>query len=607
MQRAGIRAGQAAPRFGRAFGSDPEGQALAAEAQSIQEWFGKDRFKRTTRTWTAEDVAKLRGTFPGTTNRYHLADKAAEKAWDKFNKNWDNKEASWTFGCTDPVQVVQMAKYLDTIYVSGWQSSSTCSVTNEPGPDLADYPMNTVPTKVDQLFRALMFHDRKQKLIRTQMTPEERQSTPPHDLFPPIIADGDTGHGGLSAVMKLVKLFVEAGAAGVHLEDQKAGTKKCGHMGGKVLVSTQEHAERLKAARLQCDIMGTQTLIVARTDAEAAQYLDNNIDPRDQPFIMGTRNKDIPNLVDALRDMEKAQLAPDEMMKRQVSWGTEANAMTFGEAVTQEIKQLGIPDAKIQEKLNLWNESYNDLSHVEARELAKDLGVEMYWSWYKPRTREGYYRVLNGVDFCIQRAKAFAPHADLLWMETDTPNVAQAKMFADGVHAKFPNQLLSYNLSPSFNWDVAGLSDDEMASFTRDIGKLGFVWQFCTLAGLHSNALMVDTFTKDYAQRGMRAYVEKIQRKEREYGVETLTHQKWSGALVVDYQTGLVNTLSSTGIMSKGVTEDQFKETKSKLSSADQPKVRTRKFRSSLEEPKMPDFVYDAENDDFEEPTKRTK
>eukprot|EP01063_Lacrimia_lanifica_P026339 TRINITY_DN353_c0_g1_i2.p3 TRINITY_DN353_c0_g1~~TRINITY_DN353_c0_g1_i2.p3 ORF type:complete len:248 (+),score=140.91 TRINITY_DN353_c0_g1_i2:231-974(+) len=233
-----------------------------------------------------------------------------------------------------------------------------------------------------------------------------------------------------------------------------------------------------------------------------------------------------------------------------------------------------------------------NLGHVEQRELAKDLGVELYWSWYKPRTREGYYRVLSGLDLCVQRAKAFAPHADLIWMETDTPNVAQAKRFADGVHAEHPKQMLAYNLSPSFNWDVAGLSDEKMESFTRDIGKHGFAWQFCTLAGLHSNALMVDTFTKDYAQRGMRAYVEKIQRQERDLGVETLTHQKWSGAQVVDFQQGLLNSMNSTGIMSRGVTEDQFKASKADVKV---PESRPKRFRHSLEEPKTPDFVYDGD------------
>ena len=578
------------------FGKDPEGLAMAEDAAKLQEWFGSERFATINRGYTGADVAKLRGTFPETHKRYHLANESAKKAWKLFQNNWDTSKASWTFGCTDPVQVTQMAKYLETIYVSGWQSSSTCSTTNEPGPDLADYPMDTVPNKADQLFRALMFHNRKQALERSNMTEEERLATPPVDFFPPIIADGDTGHGGISALMKLVKLFVEAGAAGVHLEDQKAGTKKCGHMGGKVLVSTQEHVDRLKAARLQCDVMGTETLVVARTDAESANFLDNNIDPRDHPFIMGTRNKEIPNLVDMLRDLEKSQASPEQMMEAQTKWGEQANIMTFGEAVTEELKNLPKRDKSIEEMLKVWDDNYKQLSHMESRELAKDLGAELYWSWYKPRTREGYYRVLSGMDFCIQRAKAFAPHADLLWMETDTPNVKQASQFAAGIHAEFPKQFLAYNLSPSFNWDVAGLSDDEMANFTRDIGRFGFVWQFCTLAGFHSNALMVDTFTKDYAQRGMRAYVERIQREERTHDVETLTHQKWSGAAVVDYQSGLVNSLTSTGIMSKGVTEDQFKAAKKEAhdeAGTEVPSSRPKKFRSSLEEPKTPDFIFE--------------
>merc|ERR1711988_1707135 len=177
--------------------------------------------------------------------------------------------------------------------MGGWQSSSPASTSNEPGPDVADYPYDTVPNKVDQLFKAQLFHDRKQYEERRRMSPEDRAKNPPVDYMNPIIADADTGHGGLTATMKLTKMFIENGAAGIHFEDQKPGTKKCGHMGGKVLVSTTEHCDRLQAARLQADIMGTDTIVVARTDAEAANMIDSNFDVTDQPFILGTTNSDL--------------------------------------------------------------------------------------------------------------------------------------------------------------------------------------------------------------------------------------------------------------------------------------------------------------------------
>merc|ERR1711920_996484 len=412
---------------------------------------------------------------------------------------------------------------------------------NEPGPDVADYPYDTVPNKVDQLFKAQLFHDRKQYEERRRMTPEARAKQPPVDYFNPIIADADTGHGGLTATMKLTKMFIENGAAGIHIEDQKPGTKKCDHMGGKVLVSTWEHTQRLIACRLQADILNSPLVLVARTDAEAATMIDSNIDPIDHPHIKGATVPGVEPLFEAIRK------------KTDKDWEQRAGCMTFLEAVDKALKAKGIDSSKfMKDSLKM--------SLPEMRKAAAALGAgDVFFDWELARSVEGYYRIKGSTQFCIQRAIAWAPYADCIWMETGKPILSQAVQFAKEVRAVVPHQMLAYNLSPSFNWYASGMTDAQMESFIWDLAKLGFCWQFITLAGFHCDSLSIDLFAREYAKRGAAAYVQLIQREERKNGVETLTHQKWSGADIVDTMINVVSSgTASTGIMSAGVTEKQF-------------------------------------------------
>jgi isocitrate lyase len=281
--------------------------------------------------------------------------------------------------------------------------------------------------------------------------------------------------------------------------------------------------------------MGTETAVVARTDAEAATLITSTIDRRDHPYILGSTNAALEPLVDVMDAAQAAGKVGEALQSVEDNWVSQANLKTFPEAVGDALKAAGKTD-----KATEFAAKADSLSLSEALKWAKAAGVDVAFDWESPRTREGYYRYQGGTKCGINRAVAYGPYADLLWMETKMPIYSQAKEFAEGVKSKLPWAKLAYNLSPSFNWDAAGMNDDQIKSYVWDLGKLGFVWQFITLAGFHSDALIADTFARAYATTGMLAYVNMVQRQEREHGVETLSHQKWSGANYVD---GMIKTV----------------------------------------------------------------
>ncbi|GMG20617.1 unnamed protein product [Ambrosiozyma monospora] len=537
---------------------DQEERTFQEEVKAIEKWWSEPRWADVKRVYSAEEIAKRRSTIKNP----NASDAMAKKAFKLFQEHDKKKSASFTFGALDPIHVAQMAKYLDTIYVSGWQCSSTASTSNEPSPDLADYPMDTVPNKVQHLFYAQLFHDRKQHHERFSATKAERAKLPYTDFMRPIIADADTGHGGTTAIVKLTKLFIEAGAAGMHIEDQAAGTKKCGHMAGKVLVPIQEHINRLIAIRTSADIFGSDLLCVARTDSEAATLITSTIDKRDHYFVLGSTNPEVESLVEVMNQAEAEGAYGAELEKVEAAWNKKAGVKLFHEAVIDEINKSSISDkAAAIKKFTTTVTPLSGHSNKEARKLAKQiLGKDIYFDWDAPRVREGYYRYQGGTQCAVNRAREFAPYADLIWMESKLPIYEQAVEFAEGVKAKWPKKWLAYNLSPSFNWNKA-MSTEEQQTFITRLAKLGYIWQFITLAGLHTTGLAVDNFSRDFAKIGMKAYGKNVQAKEIEDDVEVVKHQKWSGAEYIDSIVKLVTGgVSSTAAMGAGVTENQFKD-----------------------------------------------
>lgn len=348
----------------------------------------------------------------------------------------------------------QVRAGLQAIYLSGWQVAADANQAGHTYPDQSLYPVNSVPQVVRRINNAL---------LRADQIATAEGGTDTTDWLAPIVADAEAGFGGPLNAFELTKAMIAAGAAGIHYEDQLASEKKCGHLGGKVLVPTAQHIRTLNAARLAADIADTPTLIIARTDALAATLLTSDIDERDAPFVTGER------------------------------------------------------------------------------------------------TAEGFYHVQNGMGPVIARGLAYAPYADLIWVETGTPDLAQAREFAEAIHAQYPDQMLAYNCSPSFNWKAA-LDDDQIAKFQRELGAMGYKFQFITLAGFHSlNHGMFD-LARGYAEHGMTAYVDL---QEREFaaqaqGFTAVKHQREVGTGYFDLVSTAVNPASSTTALAGSTEEEQF-------------------------------------------------
>ncbi len=579
------------------------------QVSQMRAWFESPRFAGIKRLYTAREVVEQRGTIR---DDYTVARDAASAFHARLYELYRSQKCMTSFGPYSPGEAVAMKRMgIEGIYVGGWATSAKGSADEDPGPDLASYPLGRVPDEAKSIVRALLTADRNEFHARSRMTEDQRKASSPVDFRPFIIADADTGHGGDAHVRNLIRRFVEAGVPGYHIEDQKPGAKKCGHQGGKVLVSEDEQIKRLSAARFQLDIMQVAGILVARTDAESATLLDGRSDERDQPFILGATNLDVPTFKVAFlailrvlheRGLEEltghelyavsedeyaeaqswldqhgfaalldesvafyekngpasVDAALDQVFDRLVDvWQLEANVKTYGEAVSEVMRFRGNEGVKLSMTETEWDAFARRASFHSIRVKAKSMGLDVVWCCEHAKTPDGYYQVRGGIEYAIAKSLAVAPYADVLWMETKTADLHDAKVFADAIHAQYPDRMLAYNLSPSFNWDSTGMSDEQMRRFPEELGKMGFVFNFITYGGHQIDGLAGEEFATALKQDGMLALA-RLQRKFRLLESPYRTPQTLVGGPRADAALmSLSGRTSTTKAMGVGSTQFQ--------------------------------------------------